>query len=122
VRAAAVHADQLVLEPERGVSLERALEELDVAAAERNLAADHAERMAAPRARPCRCGRRAWGYSRVRHCCRCGRDQQLGTAVPDYPEPAEQISTAVDKSPELAEEQLSPAGEKSLQGPPERTF
>jgi hypothetical protein len=69
-----VHPEQLELAPERRVPLARALAELDLAAMVRNLAADHAERLAAPRARPCRCGPRAWGHGR--HCCRCGRDLQ----------------------------------------------
>lgn len=68
-----LHPEQLLMAPERRVSLQRALAELDLAAMERNLAADHHERLRAPRATPCRCGRRAWGHGH--HCCRCGRDQ-----------------------------------------------
>ena len=66
-------SDQLTLKPVPATA-ERALEELDVDGSERRLAAEHAPRLEAPRARGCRCGPRAWGERRLGHCLRCGRD------------------------------------------------
>jgi hypothetical protein len=73
VNAVRVHPEQLELIPERRrADPQAALTDLDLAAMTRSLAAEHADRLAGQRARPCRCGARAWGEGS--HCWRCGRD------------------------------------------------
>jgi hypothetical protein len=94
-----VHPEQLELEPERRRSdYENALHDLDLAAMARNLAADHAERLNAARAAPCRCGPRAWGHAR--HCCRCGHDLR----------PLDQYHAAADGVVVSAPARLQPPG------------
>jgi hypothetical protein len=50
----------------------RSTDPLDMRLARRILAADHEERMRAPRAPACACGSKAYGEAG--HCWRCGHD------------------------------------------------